>query len=72
VRSPRTRLQDGHQSGETELVLANRAAYQNTLRTALVAGVEEISGRHVRAFLSANHIAPDYAVETFILDSVLT
>jgi uncharacterized protein YbcI len=57
-------------NGEIELVLANRAAYQNTLRPTLIADVEEISSRGVRAFLSANHIAPDFAVETFILDPV--
>jgi uncharacterized protein YbcI len=56
--------------GETELVLANRTAYQNTLGAALTAAVEEISGRRVRAFLSANHIDPDYAVESFILDPI--
>jgi uncharacterized protein YbcI len=55
-------------SGETELVLANRAAYQNALREALTAAVEEISGRRVRAFLSASHIDPDYAIESFILE----
>jgi uncharacterized protein YbcI len=55
-------------SGETDLVLANRTAYQNTLREALTAAVEEISGRQVRAFLSASHVDPDYAVESFILE----
>ena len=35
----------------------------------LIAGVEEILQRKVLAFLSANHIDPDIAVETFILAS---
>lgn len=55
-------------SGQGELVLATRSAYQSTLRAALVATVEEISGRRVRAFLSANSIDPDYAVESFVLE----
>jgi uncharacterized protein YbcI len=32
-----------------------------------VAGVEEITGRKVMAFLSDNHIDPDVAVESFVL-----
>jgi uncharacterized protein YbcI len=53
--------------GEDALVLANRKAYQNTLGGALVAAVEELSGREVIAFLSDNHLEPDYAVESFVL-----
>jgi hypothetical protein len=37
------------------------------MRTDLVSGVEAITGRTVIAFLSDNHIDPDFAVETFIL-----
>lgn len=33
----------------------------------LVAGVEEITGRTVAAFLSANQLDPGLAVETFVL-----
>jgi uncharacterized protein YbcI len=54
-------------NGETKLVLANRKAYQNAMGPDLVACVEEISGRQVVAFLSDNHIDPDYAVESFVL-----
>jgi uncharacterized protein YbcI len=53
--------------GQITLVLANRKAYQNTMRTALIAAVEEHSGRQVVAFLSDNQIDPDYAVESFVL-----
>jgi uncharacterized protein YbcI len=64
-------LTKGEQSlvrnGETGLVLANRKAYQNAMGPDLVACVEEISGRQVVAFLSDNHIDPDYAVESFVL-----
>jgi uncharacterized protein YbcI len=50
-----------------ELVLAMRHAFQQAMQADLVAGVQEILGREVVAFLSANHTDPDYAVETFIL-----
>ena len=49
------------------LVLETRRTFQDMMGDDLVAGVEEIIGRPVIAFLSANHIDPDIAVETFIL-----
>ena len=36
----------------------------------LIAGVQEILGREVLAFCSANHVDPDIAVETLILAPV--
>jgi hypothetical protein len=33
-----------------------RQAYQQTMRPELIAGVEELTGRKVAAFLSANHL----------------
>jgi uncharacterized protein YbcI len=45
-----------------------RFAFQETMERELVAGVEKITGQKVLAFLSSNHIDPDIAVETFILD----
>jgi uncharacterized protein YbcI len=54
--------------GRTQLVLDMRKAYQNTMREVLVAGIEQISGRKVIAFLSDNHIDPDVAVESFVLE----
>jgi len=50
-----------------EIVLATRHTFQEVMGAELVGGVEEITQRTVLAFLSANHIAPDIAVETFIL-----
>lgn len=55
------------QNGEAQLVLTNRRALQRSMREDLVAGVEEILGRDVIAFLSDNHIDPDLAVESFVL-----
>ena len=67
----RDTLTKGEQSlvrdGRTELVLAMRKAYQDTMRVDLINGIEEITGRKVEAFLSDDHIDPDVAVESFVL-----
>ena len=54
--------------GRVELVLDTRKAYQMTMGPSLIDAVEEIIGRKVIAFMSDNHIDPDIAVETFILE----
>jgi uncharacterized protein YbcI len=53
--------------GKSELVLDMRRAYQATMREDLTEGVEDITGRRVIAFLSANHLDPDIAIESFVL-----
>ena len=53
--------------GKADLVLETRRAYQLTMREDFTAGIEEITGRQVIAFLSANHINPDVAIESFML-----
>jgi uncharacterized protein YbcI len=53
-----------------QLVLDMRKAYQSTMRRDLVAGVEAITGRKVIAFLSDNHIDPDIAIESFVLEPI--
>jgi uncharacterized protein YbcI len=53
--------------GEVDLVLASRSAFQRTMSQHLIAAIEEHSGRSVLAFLSANHIDPDIAIESFVL-----
>ena len=50
-----------------ELVLETRKSFQEVMGDDLIAGVERITQRKVIAFLSANHIDPDVAIETFIL-----
>jgi uncharacterized protein YbcI len=55
------------EDGKVEIVLAMRKEFQDTMRTELVAGVEELTGRRVIAFFSANHIEPDAALESFLL-----
>jgi uncharacterized protein YbcI len=56
--------------GKSDLVLSMRLAFQQTMREAFIDGIEEITGRKVRAFLSANHMEPDIAIESFILEPV--
>ena len=53
--------------GRSDLVLETRRAYQHTMGGELSAGVEDITGRKVVAFLSANHLEPDVAIESFML-----
>ena len=54
--------------GEEERVLDMRKAFQRTMRADMVAGIEEITGRAVIAFMSDNHIEPDMALEAFVLE----
>ena len=54
--------------GKADLVLGTRRAYQLTMRDDFTAGVEEVTGRQVIAFLSANHLDPDLAIESVVLE----
>lgn len=54
-------------SDHEELVLATRRSFQDAMTADLTAGIERILQRKVIAFLSANHIDPDIAIESFIL-----
>ena len=56
--------------GERETVLSTRRAFQETMANDAVRVVEEISGRTVRAFMSANHVDPDLGAEVFVLEPV--
>jgi uncharacterized protein YbcI len=55
-------------AGKSELVIQMRQEFQRTMRDDLVAVVESNTGRKVIAFMSANHIDPDMAAETFVLE----
>lgn len=55
------------QDGRAEVVMTMRKAFQDTMGDDLVAGIEELTGRKVLAFFSANHIGPDAALESFLL-----
>jgi uncharacterized protein YbcI len=53
--------------GKSDLVMSNRRAFQSIMRADLIAGIEELTGRTVIAFLSDNSIDPDVKVKSFLL-----
>jgi uncharacterized protein YbcI len=55
------------ETGHKERVLSVRHDFQNAMQDDLVGVVERQLGREVIAFMSQNHIDPDYAVEVFVL-----
>jgi uncharacterized protein YbcI len=55
-------------SGEDRFVLESRARHQRTMRDDLIKTVERLAGRKVLAFMSANHLKPDMAVEVFVME----
>jgi uncharacterized protein YbcI len=56
------------EDGKKDAVLQMRHTYQGTMRTELIEVVERLTGRKVAAFMSDNHVDPDVAVETFVLE----
>lgn len=64
TKAERHLVSDGH----APTVLQTRSLVQEMMRADLVASVEDLTGRSVVAFMSANHIDPDMAVETFVLE----
>jgi uncharacterized protein YbcI len=54
--------------GRSQLVLDMRQAFQQTMRDDLIIGIERLTGRTVIAFMSANHLEPDIAIESFVLE----
>ena len=58
------------ESGKADTVLKTRHDFQLVMRDDLVKVVEDALDRKVIAFMSDNHIDPDYAVEVFVLDPV--
>ena len=56
--------------GKEEAVLTIRRTYQETMRPELIEIVERLTGRKVSAFLSSNHVDPDVAIESFVLELV--
>jgi uncharacterized protein YbcI len=49
-------------------VLDYRAEFQAAMREDAIVSIEELTGRKVTAFMSANHIDPDLAAELFVLE----
>jgi uncharacterized protein YbcI len=56
------------EKGQLEVVLHIRRSYQDAMSQEATAVVEQLTGRRVMAFMSANHAAPDYGAEIFVLD----
>jgi uncharacterized protein YbcI len=54
--------------GKSEIVLQSRDAYQQAMCADLIAAIEDLTSRRVRAFLSDNSTDPDIAVESFVLE----
>jgi uncharacterized protein YbcI len=54
-------------NGKTEVVLAARRAFHDTMRAELIDGIEELTGRTVIAFFSDTAIDPDIALKSFLL-----
>jgi uncharacterized protein YbcI len=72
-------LENGLTEGERRLVAAGleegvwrtREQFHELLRAPLVDAVEELTGCHVEAFMSARNLAPDVTAELFVLDRPL-
>jgi uncharacterized protein YbcI len=54
-------------AGKDDVVLSGRRALQGIMRADLIAGIEDLTGRTVFAFLSDNSIEPDVKVKSFLL-----
>jgi uncharacterized protein YbcI len=59
------RLVDG---GQADHIRATRHLFQQAMREEMVAGVEDLTGHRVVAFMSDNHFYPDLAFEVFVLE----
>jgi uncharacterized protein YbcI len=53
--------------GKRDLVLEMRRSFQEAMSEELTGAVTRLTGRDVVAFMSANHLEPDLAVEFFML-----
>jgi uncharacterized protein YbcI len=56
------------EAGRFDTVRNTRNAFQDTMREAFSAAVEQAVGRKVVGFLSQVHVNPDLSIETFILE----
>jgi uncharacterized protein YbcI len=54
--------------GRTDQVQQTRLVFQQAMEERFKRAIEEITGRHVAAFLSQTSVEPDVAVEVFVLE----
>ena len=59
-------------TNRADAVVQMRQLFQDTMEADFRAAVERLTGHNVVAFISGNHINPDVASETFLLDTPLT
>ena len=57
-------------AGRGQIVKDQRAAFQGVMRERFSAEIEEITGRKVISFMSANDQQADLSVELFVLESL--
>jgi uncharacterized protein YbcI len=57
--------------GDGDTVRRVREDCRDAMRGELVGAVEDLTGRHVLAFLSDQSVTPDVATEVFVLDEPL-
>jgi len=50
-----------------ELVIAGRVGLQDSMRQAMIEAVQEVTGRRVRSFMSANDLEHNFQTEIFVL-----
>jgi hypothetical protein len=56
------------EAGKWHEVRQARMSWQDTMQVRFVDTIERLTGRGVKAFMSANHQSPDITVELFVLD----
>ena len=60
------------EAGKWHEVRQTRQSWQDSMQAKFVDAIEELSGRKVAAFMSANRQDPDLSVEMFVLESEQT
>ena len=53
---------------KSTIVQETRSAFQTAMQAKFIDEVERITGRHVLAFISNQHVGPDMEVEIFMLE----
>jgi uncharacterized protein YbcI len=59
------------ESGQPERVVSMRHDFQRIMTKRFTDTIEELTGRHVVAFLSQAHVDPDITIEMFFVDGPL-
>jgi uncharacterized protein YbcI len=60
------------EDGRWYAVRETRQLWQDSMQARFVEAIEGLTGRKVRAFMSANHQGPDLSVELFVLENEQT